>query len=105
MQAAVAVAVTGLILPVQVAQAVVGQAAQTLLVTQGLQTQVAGVAAQAATTHLTPVALAVQASLFCQSLLVIIPALQLAHPRSLQAVRTPLSSLLLVGVTRREGYL
>jgi hypothetical protein len=84
MQAAVVVVV--MLQAVQVAQAVVGQAAQTLLVTQGLQTQVAGVAAQAATTHLTPVALAVQASLFCQSLLVTIPALQLAHPRSLQAV-------------------
>jgi hypothetical protein len=45
----------------QVAQAVVGQAAQTLLVTQGLQTQVAVAAVQAATTHLTQAVLAVQA--------------------------------------------
>jgi hypothetical protein len=41
-----------------VAQAVAAQAAQTLLATQGLQTQAAGVAAQEVIIRLTPVALA-----------------------------------------------
>jgi hypothetical protein len=44
----------------QVAQAVVGRAEQTLLATQGLQTQAAGVAVRVAITLLTQAVLAVQ---------------------------------------------
>jgi hypothetical protein len=90
MRAAVVAAVMALILLAQVVQAVVGQAAQMLLATQGLQTLEAEAEVPAATILLTLVALEAQASLSCQSLLVTTQALPQAHPRSLQAAQTPL---------------
>jgi hypothetical protein len=92
MQAVVAVAMAA-----RVAQAVAVRAAQTLQALQAQPTQVVAAEVREATILLMQAVLAVQASLFCQSLLVTTQVSLLAHPRSLQAAQTPLSNLLLVG--------